>query len=118
MEYLVICYLYVIALTIILKNILETSTYTIMWKLANVTAIFKKEDKQLVKNYRPICSKLFEKIIFTSLYYCLNNNSLITHKQSGFRPGDSTTNQLLFLVNEIHEAFEYLEVRALFLDVS
>ena len=24
----------------------------------------------------------------------------------GFRPGDSTTNQLLYLVNEIHQAFE------------
>ena len=45
--------------------------------------IFKKNDKQLGKNYRPIsllpiCSKLFEKMIFTSLYSYLNNNSLIT----------------------------------------
>ena len=86
----------------------------------------KKEDKQLVKNYRPIslipiCGKLFQKIIFTSLYSYLNNNSLITHDQSGFRPGDSTTNQLLFLVNEIHEAFEdprSLEVGAVFLHIS
>ena len=41
--------------------------------------------------------------------------------QSGFRPGDSTINQLLFLVNEIHEAFDNpkcLEVRAVFLDIS
>ena len=39
----------------------------------------------------------------------------------GFRPGDSTTNQLLYLVSEIHEAFEdskCLEVRAVFLDIS
>ena len=50
--------------------------------------------------------KLFEKMIFTSLYSYLNNNNLITQNQSGFRPGDSTTNQLLFLVNEIHETFE------------
>ena len=86
----------------------------------------KKNDKQLVKNYRPIsllpiCSKLFEKMIFTSLYSYLNNNSLITQNQSGFRPGYSTTNQFLFLVNEIHEAFEdpkSLEVRAVFLDIS
>ena len=26
--------------------------------------------------------------------------------QSGFRPGDSTTNQLLYIVNEIHIAFD------------
>ena len=69
----------------------------------------------------PICGKLFEKIIFNNLYKYLNTNNLITKNQSGFRPGDSTTNQLLYLVNEIHEAFEdpkSLEIRATFLDIS
>ena len=33
-------------------------------------------------------------------------NNLITKNQSGFRPGVLTKNQLLYLVNEIHEAFE------------
>ena len=69
----------------------------------------------------PICGKLFEKIIFNNLYDYFNTNNLITKNQSGFRPGDSPTNQLLYLVNEIHEAFEdpmSLEVRAVFLDIS
>ena len=91
-----------------------------------MTPIFKKEDKQLVKNYRPIsllpiCGKLFEKLIFDSLYVYLSSNGLITKNQSGFVPGDSCTNQLLFIINEIHEAFENpkcLEVRAVFLDMS
>ena len=82
-----------------------------MWKLANVSPIFKKGDKQSIKNYRPIsllpiCGKMFEKIIFNNLYHYLNSNNLITRNQSGFRQGDSTTNQLLFLVDEIHQAFE------------
>ena len=80
-------------------------------------SIFKKDDKQLIKNYRPIsllpiCGKIFEKIIF---------NNLVTKNQSGFSPGDSTTNQLLYLVKEIHQAFENpksLELRAVFLDIS
>ena len=116
----------VLPLNIIFTNILDTSIYPAMWKLANVTPIFKKENKQLVKNYRPIsllpiCGKLFEKIIFNNLYVYLNSNGLITSNQSGFRPGDSTTNQLLFLINEIHAAFENpksLEVRAVFLNIS
>ena len=116
----------VLPLKIIFQNILVNSTYPDMWKLANVTPIFKKGDKQLIKNYRPIsllpiCGKIFEKIIFNNLYSYLTTNNLITKNQSGFRPGDSTTNQLLYLVNEIHEAFEdrnSLEVRAVFLDIS
>jgi hypothetical protein len=78
-----------------------------MWKLAHVTSIFKPGEKQLIRNYRPIsflpiCGKTFENIIFNNLYSYLNANNLITKNQSGFRPGDSTTNQLLYLVNEIH----------------
>ena len=115
-----------VTLKIIFRNILLTSIYPDTWKLANVTPIFKKGDKQSIKNYRPIsllpiCGKIFEKIIFNNLYSYLNVNNLIIKNQSGFRPCDSTTNQLLYLVNEIHKAFENpksLEVRAVFLDIS
>ena len=50
----------------------------------------------------------------------LNANDLITENQSGFRPSDSTSNQLLYLFNEIHKAFldsKCLEVRSVFLDI-
>ena len=69
----------------------------------------------------PICSKLFEKIIFKHLYNYLSTNNLITKNQSGFRPGDSTVNQLIDFVNEIHKSFDNkksLELRAVFLDIS
>ena len=53
------------------------------------------------------------------MYDYLISNNLITKNQSGFRPGDSTTNQLLGLINEIHKSFEKRhEVRAIFLDIS
>ena len=96
-----------------------------LWKLANVTPIFKG-DKQLIGNYRPIsllplCSKIFEKIIFNNLYKHLTTHHLITKNQSRFRPGKSATNQLIDLVDEIHQAFDSkkpLEVRAVFLYIS
>ena len=74
-----------------------------------------------IGQYLPICGNIFEKIIFNNLYSYLNVNDLITKNQSGFRPGDSTTNQLLYLVNEIHQAFEdpkSLELHSVFLDIS
>ena len=116
----------VLPLRIIFGNILSTDTYPDIWKFANVTPIFKKGDKQLIQNYRPIsllslCGQIFEKIIFNNLYKHLTTHHLITKNQSGFRPGDSTTNQLIDLVDEIHQAFDStksLEVRAVFLDIS
>ena len=116
----------VLPLQIIFNNILSTSIYPDTWKIANVTPIFKKGNKQLIKNYRPIsllpiCGKILEKIIFNQLYNYLQTNNLITKNQSGFRPGDSTTNQLIYLIDEIHQAFdsaECYEVRSVFLDIS
>ena len=91
-------------LKLIFCNILSTGTYPNIWKLANVTPIHKKGDKQLIKNYRhisllPICGKVFEKLVFNHLHNFLTTNNLITKNQSGFRPGDSTTNQLIDLIH-------------------
>ena len=111
---------------IIFLNIIKTGIFPSQWKKANVTPVHKKEDKQLVENYRPISlipilSKIFERIVFKNLYNHLISNDLISKNQSGFRPGDSCTNQLLFLINEIHKAFDdkdCLEVRSVYLDMS
>ena len=115
-----------IPLKLIYEQVLATGIFPNIWKSANLTPIHKKGDKQLVKNYRPIsllpiCGKIFEKIIFNQLYLFFTSNNLITKNQSGFRSGDSTTNQLLTLVKKIHESFDNrnsLEVRFVFLDIS
>ena len=62
-----------------------------------------------MKNYRPIsllpiCEKIFEKIVFDEIYEHLTENKLLSDKQSGFRPGDSTINQLLSITHEIYTA--------------
>ena len=106
-----------------LKLILIIFRLPELWKLANV---IHKNTTQLISNYRPIsllpiCGKIFEKIVFKHPYNYLISNNLITKNQSGFRPGDSTVNQLIDLVNDIHKSFDSrtsLEVRAVFLDIS
>ena len=96
-----------------------------MWKWGNVLPTHKKESKQLKKNYRPIsllpiCGKIFEKIIFDSIYKHFTDK-LFTPSQSDFRPGDSTINQLLYITHTTYSAFEDYpsrETRAVFLDIS
>ena len=90
------------------------------WKRENVTPVHKKDDKQLIKKYRPI-SLLPIFFIFIDLYNHLTRNKLITENQSGFRTHDSVTNQLTFLVHEIFGSFNQNvsgEVRSVFLDMS
>ena len=51
----------------------------------------------------------------------LHTNNLITKNQSGFRPADSTTSQLIYLLDEIHQAFDSTNsfaVRTVVIDIS
>ena len=103
----------------------ETESFSKEWKKANTIPVHKKGDKQLIINYwpvslLPICGKVFEKIIFNSLFVYLNNNNLLNSNQSGFR-SDSCVNQLITITHDIYKAFDVnppLEVRGVFLDLS
>ena len=113
-------------LIILFKNSTKSSHYPDIWKRSNIIPVHKKNDKQLVKTYRPISllpifGKIFEKIIFNKIYYFLIEEKLLNPNQSGFRPSDSCINQLLAITHEIFEAFDCnppLEVRSVFLDIS
>ena len=84
----------------------------------------KKDDKQNVKNYRPvgllpIYGKIFERLIYDVMYDFLTENDPLSPSQSGFRSGDSYINQLLSINHEISNAFDKgLEVREIYLDIS
>ena len=106
----------------IYEKCLATGKFPEIWKKANVLPIHKKESRQIKNSYRPIsllsiCRKIFEKLIFDCIYEHLTDNQLITPNQSGFRQGDSTINQLLYITHSIHTAFEEYplgETRAVF----
>ena len=94
-------------------------------KKANVIPVHKKGNKQLVSNYRPvsllpICSKIFEKLIFDCIYDFLDQNCLLKANQSGFRSGDSCIHQPIAITHNIFTAFDAnpsLEVPGVFLDL-
>ena len=98
------------SLTLPLKNILEhfikKGKFPEIWKKANVVPVHKREDKMLVKNYRPISllpifGKMFEIVIYNSLFNYFQSNRLFTPSQSVFFPGDSCIAQLLSIIHEI-----------------
>ena len=111
-------------LNIIFKTCLNTGKFSSEWKKRNVVPIHKKDDKQNVKNYRPVsllptCGKIFERLIYNVMYDLLTDNNLLSPNQSGFRSGDSCINQLLSVNHEILNAFDKgLEVCGIFLDNS
>ena len=62
-------------------------------KKGNVVPIHKKDSKHFIKNYRPISffpilSKVFERLVFNSLFNYFMQHKLFTHCQSSFIPGD------------------------------
>ena len=111
-------------LQMIFSDCINTGLFPNCWKYANVQPVHKKNNRQIKNNYRPIsllpiCSKILEKIVFDQLYAFLYANNLLSQKQSGFKPGDSTIYQLLSITSTIYESFEnYDETRAVFLDIS
>ena len=107
------------------KTSIETGVYPSIWKKANIIPIHKKNNRQCKNNHRPISllpifSKIFEKPVFDEIYDHLSIHGLLTDKQSGFRPGDSTVNQLISITHQIYKAFDEVpskETRAVFLDL-
>ena len=113
-----------IPLQIIFLNCINSDIFPDCWKFANVQPIYKKNNRQMKNNYRPIsllpiCGKILEKIGFDQVYAFLSANNLLSQNQSGFRPGDSTIFQLLSITSTIYDSFEkYDERRAVFFDIS
>ena len=111
-------------LELIFKSCINHEKFPNEWKMANVVPVHKKSDKQILKNYRPIsllpiCGKVFERLIYNSLFEYFIENDLISPNQSGFKPGDSCTNQLISITHEIYQSFDDgFEVRGVFLDIS
>ena len=83
-------------LRLIFQSCFENGKFPSKWKKANVVPTYKKNNKQLVKNYRPIsllpiCGKIFEYLIYNKLFHFFQENNLISPDQSGFKPGVSCT---------------------------
>ena len=107
-------------LTLIFQYSLDTGSLPSAWKLAHVAPVFKKGDKTLAENYRPvsltsIVCKMLEHIILSHI----NQSLILSSQQHGFRQGLSCTTQLVTVVNDLMKANnEKQQVHAAILDFS
>ena len=108
-------------------NILYSTTMSVMtipdqWRSSIVTAVFKKGDRHIALNYRPIsltcvACKIFESIVKNHLVSFFQSNKLFHVNQFGFMKGRSTSLQLLKLMDIWSEAVDNgYEVDVLYTD--
>ena len=86
---------------------IHTGTYPQQLKIAEVTPIFKANDKEQFSNYRPISllpsiiSKLFESVTYQQLMKYLLENELLSSQQYSFRANHSTELTALNLIDRL-----------------
>lgn len=109
-------------LKIIFQQSLKEGKLPDMWKVANVTPIYKKGNKRCAENYRPISltsvtGKILEKIIRNAIVEHMTSNDLFSEAQHGFVAGRSCVTQLLEFLEEITESIDNGEdVDVIYLD--
>ena len=90
---------------------IELGIFPTDWKMANVAPARKRDDKQNVKNYRPVSllpifKKIFERLIYNEMYSFFTENDLISSNLSGFKQGDSCINRLLSITHDIYQSLD------------
>ena len=97
------------SLSVLFQNSYDTGIVPSDWKRANITPIYKKDDKKDPENYClvsliSILCKIMESIIKYHFLKYLKDNNILSNKQYGFLPGRSTVLQLLNALDQRTEA--------------
>ena len=93
-------------------------------KTGRISPIYKKEDEQLLENYRPVSTlpvfgKILEKLIYVRFYNFFVSKGIIHENQYGFRKGHSTSHALNYSVEHVQSLISKKQhVLGIFIDLS
>jgi hypothetical protein len=106
-------------LTQIFSAVLLTGYFPAQWKVAQIILILKpRKPPNELTSYRPIVSKVLEKLLLKRLLPIVEINRLIPNHQFSFRQRHSTIEQTHRIVRKINEALENKQYcSAAFLDI-
>lgn len=95
----------------IINSIFKTGIFPRTLKNTKVIPIFKKGDRSIISNYRPISilssvSKIFEKLFVSRLNSYLKKFNLLNDRQFGFRSGSSTDLAVISLTDYINSSID------------
>ena len=98
-------------LAIMFQKSVDTGELPKEWKTANVSPIYKKGDKTLASNYRPVSltsvtCKILESILRDHIDSHLTSNGLASNLQYGFTSGKSTKSKLIDCAEELTKALD------------
>lgn len=94
-------------LTHLINLSLKSGTFPEVLKNVLVVPIFKKGDKRLLNNYRPITlvssiSKVIEKIVYVRMYNFMTNAGVLSPAQFGFRSGHGCEDAMCRVVGQLN----------------
>lgn len=93
-------------------------------KLSIINTLFKKQDREIINNYRPVAlvpifSKIFEKYIYAGLYTYLDKYNILIEEQLGFRKKKSINMAIYNLIKTVRSGREKkLPVYAMYMDLK
>ena len=108
----------------IFQQSLQSSQLPTDWLTANISPIYKKGSRSVAANYRPVSltsvsCKLLEHIIFHHIMAHLQQHSILSKNQHGFRTGHSCETQLVTTIEDLALSLECgQQVDMLILDFS
>ena len=111
-------------LTLIINQTLTSGIFPDTLKIAKIILLFKKGDKTLLENYRPISilpaiSKIFERIMFNQIHNHFSMHNLFYSGQYGFRANHSTQFAALELIDRITQDLDQGNMPiTIFMDLS